>query len=407
VEKTFLDGQSRRYESTVKCRDGRSLNVISLTEPIRNENNEITAVMELAADVTEQKNLENALHESNKQLLLLFEEVPCYISVVDRDLKLVQTNRRFREDFGSGIGEHCYEVFKHRDEGCLDCPVMATFEDGQVHQSEEVVCSIRGDRINVLCYTTPIRNEQGEITQVMEMATNITEIRQLQDQLTSLGLLVGSISHGIKGMLTGLAGGIYSVNTGFKNKDDERVQKGWAMVQRNVDKIRRMILDVLYYAKEREPEFETIDAREFGTEVCELFEKKAKDSSVLFTHNFDKVFGTFSADPKAMRSLLVNILENSFEACRVNQKNDQQTVTLSCKNLPENIVFEISDNGIGMDRETRDKLFTLFFSSKGAEGTGLGLFISKKIADKHAGKILVNSKSGKGTTFRVSIPQKK
>ena len=89
---------------------------------------------------------------------------------------------------------------------------------------------------------------------------DITQIRELQSQLTSIGLLVGSISHGIKGLLTGLDGGIYLVNTGFEKDKPERVEKGWAMVQRNVDRIRGMVLDILYYAKDRELTVADIEA---------------------------------------------------------------------------------------------------------------------------------------------------
>ena len=70
------------------------------------------------------------------------------------------------------------------------------------------------------------------------------------------------------------------------------------------------------------------------------------------------------------------------------------------------IVFKINDNGIGMDRETRESLFTLFFSSKGNKGTGLGLFMADKIIDKHGGQISVESKSGQGSSFKISIPQR-
>jgi signal transduction histidine kinase len=68
------------------------------------------------------------------------------------------------------------------------------------------------------------------------------------------------------------------------------------------------------------------------------------------------------------------------------------------------MIFDIRDNGIGMDRETREKLFSLFFSSKGLKGTGLGLFISNKIVDKHGGEIKVESQPGRGSRFLVRLP---
>ena len=71
----------------------------------------------------------------------------------------------------------------------------------------------------------------------------------------------------------------------------------------------------------------------------------------------------------------------------------------------ENIVFEISDNGIGMDKQTRENIFTLFFSSKGHAGTGLGLYISNRIIQQHGGYIHVDSNPGKGSRFKVMLPK--
>ena len=77
------------------------------------------------------------------------------------------------------------------------------------------------------------------------------------------------------------------------------------------------------------------------------------------------------------------------------------------KENKKDIIFIVSDNGTGMNAETREKIFTLFFSSKGRKGTGLGLFISKSIIEQHGGSIQVNSKPGKGSEFIISIPQKR
>jgi signal transduction histidine kinase len=68
------------------------------------------------------------------------------------------------------------------------------------------------------------------------------------------------------------------------------------------------------------------------------------------------------------------------------------------------ILIDVEDNGLGMDQETREKIFSLFFSSKGIKGTGLGLFISNKIVDKHGGTIEVDSEQGRGTCFKVRLP---
>ena len=111
-----------------------------------------------------------------------FEAMPCYLTVQDRDFKIIKANQRFRNDFGDYEGRHCYQVYKHRSEKCEVCPVERTFQDGERHGSEEIVRTLDGREVTVIVYTTPIRNEAGEITSVMEMSTDVTEIKLLQKQ---------------------------------------------------------------------------------------------------------------------------------------------------------------------------------------------------------------------------------
>lgn len=404
VEKTFRDGKSHRSEETWSKQDGTQVEVIVYTTPIYGPSGDIVAVMEMSTDITEVKTLQRKLKESQERLAYLFEEVPCYISIQDRDLRIVRVNRRFREDFGDGIGSRCYSVYKHRQEECLICPVGATFSDGQVHTSEEIVVSKHGEPIHVLVSTAPIRNRHGEITHVMEMSTNITEIRMLQSRLESLGMLVGSLSHGIKGLLTGLDGGVYFLDSGIEKNDMVRIKKGWEMLERNVGKIRNMILDLLYYAKEREPVWEPVAPLELAASVAQLFEGKADNLGIAFEKDFATEMKPFQGDLDALHAMLVNILENSIDACRMDKVKRRHVIHFRVWQSPDDTFFEIEDNGIGMDRETKEKLFCMFFSSKGIEGTGLGLFIANKIAAIHGGKISVESSSGEGSSFLVRIP---
>jgi PAS domain S-box-containing protein len=406
VERTFRDGERHGSEEVVRALDGRKVNVIVYTTPILNEAGEITSVMEMSTDVTELKLLQEQLRTSQERYRLLFEEVPCYISIQDRELRIIEANRRFREDFGECLGCKCYEMYKHRKEECLVCPVQRTFKDGQVHSSEEVAFSLSGEKINTLVYTAPIHNSKGEIESVMEMSANITPIRNLKTQLEAIGLLISSISHGIKGQLTGLDGGIYLVKSGMEKGNQKRLRQGWEMVQRNVERIRSMVLNILYYAKERELNFESISAPDLCNEVLGIMEPKAQEHGIELRSEFDSDAGEFEADIKAFRALLVNLAENSIDACRVDKKKSEHCVTLGLRHENDHVSFEIRDTGIGMDQETREKAFSLFFSSKGAEGTGLGLFIANNIAQKHGAHIHVESELGKGTRFVVKIPRK-
>jgi PAS domain S-box-containing protein len=404
VEMTFADGKSHGSEQTLTTLGDESVSVLVQTTPIRDGAGEVVAVMEMHTDIGEVKRLQDLLQKSQERLATIFEEVPCYIAVHGPDLIIRHANRLFRETFGPAVGEHCYQVYKHRDEQCLVCIANQTFADGKSRHHEEVVVSAAGEKINVLATTAPVRNAAGEVEVVIEMSADITQIRQLQSQLSSIGLLVGSISHGIKGLLTGLDGGIYLVNSGFEKDKPERVAKGWEMVQRNVERIRSMVLDILYYAKDRELTLTDIDVSVFIREIRDSLEKKAGDSGVKLDFQVAEDAGSFQGDAAAVRATLMNALENSLDACRGDSARSEHHVSFHARRADPWMLFEIVDDGIGMDRETRERLFSLFFSSKGAKGTGLGLYISNKIVEKHGGVIEVESEPGKGSRFLIKLP---
>lgn len=124
---------------------------------------------------------------------------------------------------------------------------------------------------------------------------------------------------------------------------------------------------------------------------------KALDGGIALRFGVTPAVGTVPGDAKALRATFVNILENSLEACRAAQGKQSLQVTMSVCRLEPWMVFVVEDNGAGMERETRERIFSLFFSSKGSKGTGLGLFVANKIVDKHGGSITVDSKPRRGS----------
>jgi signal transduction histidine kinase len=127
---------------------------------------------------------------------------------------------------------------------------------------------------------------------------------------------------------------------------------------------------------------------------------------VAFVLDFTGVEGTIEADTVALSSAMVNFLENALDACHMDRTKRDHTIAFTTKRLGSRIVFEIADNGLGMDQETKNNLFTLFFSSKGSRGTGIGLFVSNHVITQHHGHISVESEFGKGTRIQVDIPAK-
>jgi len=233
----------------------------------------------------------------------------------------------------------------------------------------------------------------------------IHEKTQLKDHLANLGLMIGSIAHGIKGQLTGLDGGIYLVDSGFAKNDDRRVQQGWETVKAMVGRIRKRMLDILYYAKDRDLNPEKVDALALADEIADMIQHAADERGIALVREFDSSAGSGAMDPGAVQSALINILENAVDACSSAEPGPAPQITFTVKGNADEIQFSIADNGIGMDRESRDQIFTLFFSSKGTQGTGMGLFITHQIISRHGGRINVASTPGKGSRFTVFLPR--
>ncbi len=406
VAKTFDSGRGQRSKATVRYSDGNRSPVMVHTAPIHNSRGDLELVLEISADISEMQRLQEELRTTQQKYQQLFDEVPCYITVQRSTFEIAASNRRFKEDFGEKAGSHCYQVYKHRNEPCEDCPVAKTFEDGQSHQSEMVVTAKTGEQYNVLINTAPIFNTTGRIEQVMEMSTNITEIRRLEDRLSSLGLMVSSISHGIKGVLTGLDGGLYLLNSGLSKNEPSQTEEGLEVVRQMVDRIRDMVLNILFHAKDRALEWKRINVSQFAEDLVATMQSGLQTQPIEFEQIISKSLEDFEVDAAVAATALTNIIENAIEACLEDSSKKSHRIIFSVDQDKENIIFDIRDNGIGMDSEIRDNIFNLFYSSKGKKGTGLGLFIAKNIIQQHGGTIELDSTPGEGTHFRVIMPKK-
>jgi signal transduction histidine kinase len=172
-----------------------------------------------------------------------------------------------------------------------------------------------------------------------------------------------------------------------------------------VSRIRNSVLEMLYYSKERELNIQLVDARNFGEGVANFVEPKANNHGISFEKEFHGVMDRMEMDPEVISSGLVNILENAVDACIEDESKSNHTVPFIMEGSPDTITFRIRDNGMGIERSHQEKMFSLFFSSKGSKGTGLGLYIANEVVKQHGGHILVDSTPGLGTEFCIALPR--
>ncbi|THB74570.1 MAG: PAS domain-containing protein [Desulfobacteraceae bacterium] len=344
---------------------------------------------------------------SEKNYKQLFDEVPCFIYVVNSDFSITDCNRKFEEYFGSHIGEYCFGILKNRDDPCSKCTVAKTFKDGKPRASEMQIISSDGVKHIVLSWVAPIRDNQGQITNALVMLTDITEARRLEDHLASLGYMIGSISHGIKGLLTNMDAAVYKMEKGFETHNSKRVREGFELSRDMTDRIKKLVLDILYYTKIRKMEWGNHSARKFVEDTIGIVASKAEKHNIRIETKLDISTDDdlFEVDESSLQQAMVNILENAVEACVDNPEEKNSYILFHTKVFEEKILFTIQDNGPGVSKEDLKNIFTIFFSSKGNKGTGLGLYIANKVISQHLGEIKVMSTVNKGTKFLIRIPR--
>ncbi|MFO7460965.1 MAG: ATP-binding protein [Desulfatiglandales bacterium] len=349
-------------------------------------------------------------HDSHLSLLdlgykAILDLLPCYLSIQDRSFNVLLTNQAFRNDFGEAVGRKCHEVYKKSAARCSPCPVWETFQDKKSHTCEETVRLAGGQTIQLIVHSTPVMDTMGNVVAAMELSTDISRVIELQRELTFLGQSVANLSHDIKNILEGLQGGAYVVDEAMKDQDQELLKKGWSVVKKNIGEISRLVQNILYSSKKRQPAYEAVAIEQMLMETVGFFYEKAQMLDCRLRARVNPSLPMIHIDPGAARRMLINLIANALEACSRDKEKAFHAVSVRADYFdPHHFMVEVEDDGIGMDDSTSEKIFTRFFSTKGTDGTGLGLLVVHEIVREHGGKIEVLSALGKGSTFRMIFP---
>jgi len=335
----------------------------------------------------------------------VLDALPCYLTVQDSDLNILFVNQTFIRDFGNGVGQPCYEVFKDYEHQCKKCPVQMTFKNKQVNIAEETIRFSDGTVNQMIVYTAPLFDVAGNVTSVIKMLTNVDVIKEVHKELVTLGQSVAVLTHDMKNMLEGLEGGVYVVDEAFKDRDMDLADKGWGILKKNVSELSRVTQNILYSSKKRTPKFRQSKPNEVALQVMDMFRDKANAMQVQLASQLNPSLPSSVMDASSIKRLLSNLIWNALEACDKKKGGGFRQVNVRADFYNNNnYMFEIEDNADGMDDAAQENLFQEFFSTKGSSGTGLGLMVVDRIVRNHKGKIEVLTKKGTGSMFRIILP---
>ncbi|MCL4193644.1 MAG: HAMP domain-containing histidine kinase, partial [Thermoguttaceae bacterium] len=199
-------------------------------------------------------------------------------------------------------------------------------------------------------------------------------------------------------------GGSYLIEMGLAEHDESLVQKGWNIVDKNQNKISALVMDMLTFSKEREPDLNPADLNEVVSDVVELMQVRAAECEVGLQWSPGEGIPTLVFDAEGIHRAVLNVVTNAVDA--VSEAETKGAVRVSTQYAPDEgkarVVVE--DNGPGIPPEEIDNLFRPFVSTKGHRGTGLGLPVSQKILGEHGGQITVWSDPGSGSRFVLEWP---
>ncbi|MEE3219778.1 MAG: ATP-binding protein, partial [Planctomycetota bacterium] len=202
------------------------------------------------------------------------------------------------------------------------------------------------------------------------------------ERLAAVGQTIAMLSHHIKNILQGIRGGSYLIELGLEEDDKEVMQKGWTIVEKNQARISNLVMDMLAFSKDREPEVIAADLNDVVADVIEIMQTRAEEMSVKLSWRPAGDLPKLMFDPEGMHRAVLNVVTNAIDAC---ETIENASVEVSTSYLPaeDEVRVVVEDNGSGIEPEQLQNLFTLFVSTKGARGTGLGLHVSQKICREH------------------------
>lgn len=223
------------------------------------------------------------------------------------------------------------------------------------------------------------------------------------ERLAAVGQTVAIMSHHIKNILQGVRGGGYLVDLGLKDEKLELIRKGWTIVERNQERIYNLVMDMLTFSKERDPKLVQTAIKSVVEDVAELMHQRLAERSIELHVDIPDSLPESMIDPEGFHRAILNLMINAMDAL---EDQAQPRISISCRYSPSEELFylDLEDNGTGIDPVDLPKMFSLFESSKGSAGTGLGLSVSRKVLQEHGGNITVESELGLRTCFHLQWP---
>ena len=373
-------------------------------------------------DITERKHLERQLQEYSEALEL---------KVLERTREIAET-KTYLENLLENANDVIYtldldqrftyvnskvEIWGYRKEDLLGRPYLslmsrrhrgkrlrATLDIGTKQAYEVELVTGAGELRTALVSVSPLHDNNGAIMGVLGIARDITEKKQLEQQvlnaekLASIGKLSAGVAHEINNPLGGILNCLYNLRKGTISAD--RQSEYLVSMEDGLRRVQKIVRQLLDFSQQHDPELAPTEVNPLIERVLTLTNYAFERSGVRLNRELGGDLPPLMADGHMIEQVLMNLILNAVQAIR-----GEGVVTVRSRKDEATCVIEVEDTGCGIATDVLPKIFDPFFTTKGqGEGTGLGLSVSLGIVQRHGGEIQVRSQIGKGTLFVVRLP---
>lgn len=393
------------------------------------DDEEVGLLDELADDVSfalDAMEREEGRRKTQNLMGSILESVDEGFIIIDRQYRIITANRAYSEmvhmKIEEIIGRNCHSISHRSDKPCYElgkaCPVKLTLETGEPCRTFHTHFDRKGNRLYLEIKSFPIRDSSGETVSVIETVNDVTETKNLEDQLRqaqkmeAVGRLAGGVAHDFNNILSAIMG--YGNLLLMKVGTDAALRVNVEQILESADRAANLTRGLLAFGRKQILSPRLVDLNAVVMRVERLLLRLLGEDIEISTH-LTKGKVTVMADSGQIEQVLMNLATNARDAMpnggrlsistEVAELGADFLRTRGQSEPGKYAILSFTDSGSGIDERTREKIFEPFFTTKKlGKGTGLGLAMVYGTIKQHKGFINVYSEHGKGTTFTVYLP---
>jgi signal transduction histidine kinase len=341
------------------------------------------------------------LRQSQEFTELLLNSIDQRVVVIGHDLRVIKANRVALKAYGEAlVGRRCDEAPEGALAVCEPAPVRHTLDTGEPTTTERV--EQHGEVREVIRLDTQrVTSAEGKVEAVVLVGRVVTAEKRLQaelEKMATFGRLAAGVAHEVGNPLASI---LSQLRLNRETTDPERVRQTFTVVERQVDRVTRLLRELMTFARRRRDELTLVQLNDVVEDVTRLVAHDWRTQSVVIETRLAAGLPGVRAKEDPLVQVLLNLTLNAIDAMA-----GHGTLTIETVADQASVTCRVIDTGPGIPADIVPRLFQAFFTTKEVgRGTGLGLFVSRNLVESLGGTLEIERTTAEGTVFAVKLPR--